>query len=117
MLAAAVVQPGDRVGPYEIVREIGRGGMGVVYLARDTRLGREVALKALPAEVSADPARRKRLRREASAAATIMHPGIATVYALEEIDGHLFMASEFVNGRSLRDRNWPPLYRPAAPSA
>ena len=109
MLAAAVVQPGDRVGPYEVVREIGRGGMGVVYLARDTRLGREVALKALPAEVSADPARRKRLRREASAAATIMHPGIATVYALEEIDGHLFMASEFVNGRSLRQELAAPL--------
>ena len=103
MLAAGVVQPGDRVGKYEIVREIGRGGMGVVYLARDTTLRRrEVALKALPAELAADPARRERLKLEASAAGTITHPGVAVVYALEEIDGHLFIASEYVNGRSLR---------------
>jgi predicted Ser/Thr protein kinase len=103
MLAAGVVQPGDRLGKYEIVREIGRGGMGVVYLARDTTLqGREVALKALPAELSADPARRERLRREAAAAGKIAHPGVATVYALEEIDGHLFIVSEYVNGQSLR---------------
>jgi serine/threonine-protein kinase len=102
MLAAAVVQPGDRVGPYEIIREIGRGGMGVVYLSRDSRLGRQVALKALPAELAADPVRRERLRREATAAAKIAHPGVATVYALEEIDGHLFIASEYVNGQSLR---------------
>ena len=103
VLAGSSVQPGDRIGPYEIVREIGRGGMGVVYQARDTRLGRVVALKALPAEVAADPALRERLRREARAAAMITHPGVATVYALEEIDGHLFIASEYVEGQSLRD--------------
>ncbi len=103
VLAGPGVEPGDRIGPYEIVREIGRGGMGVVYQARDTRLGRVVALKALPAEVSADPVLRERLRREARAAATITHPGVATVYALEEIDGRLFMSAEYVEGQSLRD--------------
>ena len=75
----------------------------MVYQARDTDLGRVVALKALPAEAAADPARRERLRREARAAATITHPGVATVYALEEIDGQLFIAAEYVEGQSLRD--------------
>jgi predicted Ser/Thr protein kinase len=103
VLGGAALVAGDRIGPYEIVRELGRGGMGVVYLARDVRLGREVALKALPAETAADPARRERLKREARAAATIAHPAVATIYALEDIDGHLFIASEYVDGRSLRD--------------
>jgi predicted Ser/Thr protein kinase len=103
VLAGSSVQPGDRIGPYEIVREIGRGGMGVVYQARDLDLGRVVALKALPAEAASDPARRERLRREARAAAKITHPGVATVYALAEIDGQLFFAAEYVEGRSLRD--------------
>jgi predicted Ser/Thr protein kinase len=98
----ATLAPGTRVGPYVIVEELGRGGMGVVYLAEDTRLGRRVALKALPAAAAADPAFRERLRREARAAATISHRAVAVVYALEEIDDQLFIASEYVPGRTLR---------------
>jgi serine/threonine protein kinase len=94
--------PGTRVGSYVLVDELGRGGMGVVYLAEDQRLGRRVALKALPASVASNAELRQRLRREARAAATISHPGVAVVYALEEIDDHLFIASEYVRGESLR---------------
>src|SRR5581483_8991215 len=97
------LKPGAMVGAYEIVREIGRGGMGRVYLASDRRLGRHVALKALPPAVSADAAWRARLEREARAAAALTHPGICAVYAFDEIDGALFIASEFVEGRTLRD--------------
>jgi predicted Ser/Thr protein kinase len=94
---------GRMVGPYRVVNEIGRGGMGVVYAAEDTRLGRRVALKALPPDYSEDPARRERLRREARAAASLTHPSIATIYALEEIDGALYIVSELVQGHTLRD--------------
>jgi serine/threonine protein kinase len=94
--------PGARVGTYEILSEIGRGGMGLVYLAQDTRLGRRVALKALPVVAGADPSLRERLRREARAAATISHPAVATVYALEELDDQLFIVSEYVGGGTLR---------------
>jgi serine/threonine protein kinase len=94
--------PGTTIGPYRIERDIGRGGMGVVYLAEDVRLERRVALKALPPEVAANPELRQRLRREARAAATIAHPAVATVYALEEIDEQLFIASEYVDGETLR---------------
>jgi predicted Ser/Thr protein kinase len=90
------------IGPYVVRGELGRGGMGVVYLAEDVRLGRTVALKALPALVANDTVRRERLRREARAAAALSHPGIAVVYALEEFDGELFMATEHVRGRTLR---------------
>ena len=94
---------GRTVGPYRIIEEIGRGGMGVVYAAEDTRLGRDVALKALTPEFNADATRRERLRREARAVAALSHPGIATIYALEEIDGALYMVSELVRGRTLRE--------------
>jgi predicted Ser/Thr protein kinase len=93
---------GTRIGSYEIEHEIGRGGMGVVYLARDLRLGRRVALKALPRLHDSNAALRERLRREARAAANISHAAIATVYALEEVDGRLFIASEYIEGHSLR---------------
>jgi predicted Ser/Thr protein kinase len=93
---------GARIGSYEIEREIGRGGMGIVYSARDLRLGRRVALKVLPSAHDGDEASRERLRREARAAATIAHQAVATVYALEEIDGRLFIASEFIEGDTLR---------------
>jgi hypothetical protein len=94
--------PGTRVGSYEILSEIGRGGMGIVYLAQDERLGRRVALKSLPAGTSIQPELRERLRREARAAATISHPAVAVVYALEEVDDHLFIATEYVQGETLR---------------
>jgi hypothetical protein len=94
---------GRQVGPYLIKREVGRGGMGVVYEAEDTRLARPVAIKALAPEFTRDEQRRERLRLEARAAATLSHPGIATVFALEELDGHLYIVSEFVTGRTLRD--------------
>jgi hypothetical protein len=96
------LQTGTQLGPYRVLEEIGRGGMGVVYLAEDVRLGRRVALKALPPVVAANAELRERLRREARAAATISHPAVATVYALEEIDGHLVIVSEYVAGETLR---------------
>src|SRR4029434_2841098 len=74
----------------------------VVYLAEDTRLGRLVALKALPSALAMQPELRQRLRREARAAATISHPSVAVVYALEELDDQLFIASEYVRGETLR---------------
>jgi eukaryotic-like serine/threonine-protein kinase len=93
--------PGASVGTYTIVRELGRGGMGRVYLASDARLGRTVALKALAPHLMRDPSQRERLRREARAAAALTHPGICTVYALEDIDGELYIATEFVDGHTL----------------
>jgi serine/threonine protein kinase len=94
---------GRTIGPYLIGEEIGRGGMGVVYAAEDTRLGRKVALKALPDEYARDPIRRERLAREARAAAALSHPAIATIFALEELDGALYIVSELVRGQNLRD--------------
>jgi hypothetical protein len=101
--ADAPLPQGAVAGPYRILREIGRGGMGVVYEAEDTRLRRLVALKALPSQYTADPLRRERLIREARAAAALSHPAIATVYALEEIDGALYLVSELVRGENLRE--------------
>jgi hypothetical protein len=93
---------GRRIGPYAVREEIGRGGMGVVYAAEDERLGRSVALKMLPPAYSRDAVARERLAREARAAAALSHPSIATIYALEDIDGDLFIASELVRGATLR---------------
>jgi serine/threonine protein kinase len=97
------LEPGTVLGPYTVIREIGRGGMGRVYLASDGRLGRTVALKALAPQLTRDPLHRDRLRREARAAAVLTHPGICTVYALEELEGELYIATEFVEGRTLRE--------------
>jgi serine/threonine protein kinase len=100
---ATILAPNADVGHYRILGLLGTGGMGVVYLAEDTRLGRKVALKALAPALADDPVRVARLRREARAAAALNHPNIATVYALEEIDGRLYIVSEFVPGETLRD--------------
>jgi hypothetical protein len=100
LLDDPVLPPGTAVGSYTIVRQAGTGGRGRVYVANDERLRRRVAIKALrPRSGSALP---DELRREARAAAALNHPGICTVYALEEIDGELFMVSELVEGRTLR---------------
>jgi hypothetical protein len=96
--------PGERVGTYIIDREIARGGMGIVYKAWDTRLERWVALKALSPALPALADARDRLQREARAAGRLSHESVATVYALEEVGGELFIASEFVAGETLRAR-------------
>jgi serine/threonine protein kinase len=93
---------GRQIGSYVIQRELGRGGMGVVYLAQDVRLARAVAIKALSPAFSHAPDVRRRLLNEAKMAAALSHPGIATIYALEEIDGELYMACEYVPGPALR---------------
>ncbi len=93
---------GRQFGQYQVTRKLGEGGMGVVHLARDTRLGRFVAIKALPARFTRDEPRRRRLRREARALASLTHPGIATVHALEEFDDTLYLVSEYVRGATLR---------------
>jgi tRNA A-37 threonylcarbamoyl transferase component Bud32 len=100
---AALLDAGTMVGGYRIERILGRGGMGVVYLAEDTRLHRPVALKALPPHLFRDDRMRSRLRQEARAAAALSHPGIATVYALEEVGDQPFIASEYLDGRTLRE--------------
>ncbi len=99
----SLLGPGTEVGPYRIERIIGRGGMGVVYLAQDTRLHRQVALKSLPPHLFRDPKMHARLRQEARAAAALSHPSIATVFALEEIGDQIFIASEYLEGGTLRD--------------
>ena len=93
----------EQLGAYLIRGRLGAGGMGVVYLAEDTRLARRVALKAVAPGRDGQEAYRARLRQEARVAATLVHPNIAAVYALEEIDGRPYLASEYVPGRTLRE--------------
>jgi serine/threonine protein kinase len=92
------------IGPYKIERELGRGGMGEVYLARDTRLDRQVAIKALPAHLAQDQDRLSRFQREAKVLASLNHPGIGAIYGLEEAGGHQYLILEFVEGETLADR-------------
>jgi serine/threonine protein kinase len=94
---------GSEIGHYRIVRLLGKGGMGEVYLADDTRLQRQVALKVLNPEVAADPDRRDRFAREARAAAALNHPNIVTIHSVEEANGRLFLTLEHIEGRTLGD--------------
>ncbi len=89
------------IGPYEIDRELGRGGMGVVYLGRDTRLGRPVAIKLLPEKFADNADRRARFEREARTAARLNHPNIATIYELGEWERGYFISMEFIDGCTL----------------
>jgi serine/threonine-protein kinase len=94
----------DRIGPYEVKGEIGRGGMGVVYRARDTKLDRDVAVKALPETLSDDPDRLARFQREARLLASLNHSNVAGVYGLEEVDGERYLILEYVDGEDLDAR-------------
>jgi len=96
------METGHKLGPYEIREQIGKGGMGEVYLAQDTRLGRTVAIKVLPAEFAGDPERLARFEQEARAAAALNHPHIAAVYDVGHEDGIHFMVQEHLEGRTLR---------------
>ena len=95
---------GTRLGPYEILAPIGAGGMGEVYRARDTRLGRDVAIKVLPRIFSEDPDRRSRFEREARVLAALNHPHIAAIHGFEEVDGVGALVLELVEGPTLADR-------------
>src|SRR3954471_17171569 len=94
-------ESGTRLGRYTIQSLIGRGGMGAVYRATDASLGRDVALKVLPPDVAADPARIERFRREARALAALNHPNIVTIYSVEQDAETIFLTMELVSGRSL----------------
>lgn len=96
--------PGMRLGPYEISGPLGAGGMGEVWRARDTKLGREVAVKVLPDTFLADPERLARLEREARLLASLNHPNIATLHAFENVDGLRFLVMELVEGPTLGER-------------
>jgi serine/threonine protein kinase len=92
---------GTKLGPYEIQCPLGAGGMGEVYRATDTKLGRDVALKVLPAEMAQDPDRLVRFRREAKALAQLDHPNIVTIHSVEEADGIHFLTMQLVEGLPL----------------
>lgn len=92
------------IGPYRIIRELGRGGMGVVFLAEDPRLDRRVAVKSLPEHMANDPARLARFEREAKVLASLNHPGIAAIYGLEESGGSRYLILEYVEGQTLDER-------------
>src|SRR5215471_3187876 len=95
---------GSRLGPYDILSPLGAGGMGEVYRAKDTKLGRDVALKILPASFTNDPERLARFRREAQVLASLNHPHIAQIYGLEEANSPQFLILELVDGESLDKR-------------
>ena len=100
------LKPGGRLLHYELVEQIGEGGMGVVWKAEDTKLHREVAIKVLPAGVASSPERLERFEREAIAVAALNHPNIVTVFGIEESDDHRFIAMELIEGSTL-DRIMP----------
>ena len=98
------VSPGKQLGSYEVLSHLGSGGMGDVYLARDTKLGREVAIKVLPDAFAQNPERLARFKREAKLLASLNHPHIATIHGLEESDGTHYLVMEMVPGQTLAEK-------------
>jgi len=98
------LSPGTKLAHYEILEPIGKGGMGEVYRALDTKLGRDVAIKVLPEEFSQDRERLNRFQREARLLAQLNHPNIATLHGLEEHEGQQFLVMELVEGETLAER-------------
>src|SRR5215831_4020454 len=96
------LSPGTRLGPYEILSALGAGGMGEVYRARDPRLGRDVAIKVLPASFSKDSDRLKRFEQEARSAGVLNHPNITIVYDIGQEDGAPYVVQELLEGETLR---------------
>src|SRR4029079_8202468 len=96
--------PGARLGPYEVTAQIGAGGMGEVYRARDTKLNRDVAIKVLPESVATDPERLARFHREAQVLASLNHPNIAHIHGYEDSGGIHALVMELVEGPTLADR-------------
>jgi serine/threonine protein kinase/predicted Zn-dependent protease len=94
---------GETIGVYRLIKELGRGGMGTVYLAYDTRLGRQAALKLLPSHLVNNPERVRRFQREARTVSALNHPNIITIYDFGQEDGRHYIVSEFVEGRTLRN--------------
>ena len=99
-----MLEPGTNLRHYEVVECIGVGGMGEVYRARDTKLGRDVAIKILPEALSRDRERLDRFEREAKLLAALNHTNVATLYGLEESDGRQFLVMELVEGETLGER-------------
>src|ERR1700689_5275696 len=95
---------GTKLGPYEVQSPLGAGGMGEVYRARDTRLGRDVAIKVLPAHLSSDPDLRQRMEREAKAISSLNHPHICTLHDIGSQDGINFLVMEHLEGETLGER-------------
>src|SRR5205814_1481029 len=98
------IVPGTRFGRYEIRSKLGEGGMGEVYLARDTQLDRDIALKTLTPEVARDQQRLRRFLQEARAASALSHPNVAHIYEIGEVDGAHFIAMEYIEGEQLDRR-------------
>jgi serine/threonine-protein kinase len=98
------LQPGKTLAHYEVVAPIGKGGMGEVYRAKDTKLGREVAIKVLPEEFATNGDRLARFQREATVLASLNHPNIGSIYGLEEAGSERFLVLELVPGDTLADR-------------
>jgi serine/threonine protein kinase len=96
--------PGSAIGPYEVISRLGAGGMGEIYLAHDTRLGRKVVLKALPTAFTKDSERVRRFQLEARAASSLNHPNIITIYEIGQLDQLHYIATEFIDGETLRQR-------------